>query len=136
MEPIDFLRKRFGFALNWLNDLELKKEQETIFVGTPEVMQFDEIKALRRGLRLCRLFPHSIKPTTFAMQLLGKTATRNRIDVTEEQSRALINGGEIEIEADVENGFVIIFWHNFVVGVGLYKKPILKSHIPKFRPVD
>jgi NOL1/NOP2/fmu family ribosome biogenesis protein len=136
VQPIDLLRKRFGFPPDWLNGLELKAEQETIFVATPEAMQFEQINPLRRGLRLCRLFPNSVKPTTFAMQILGRTATRNRIEVTEEQARLLINNGEIEIEADAENGFVIVCWRSFVVGVGLYKKPVLKSHIPKFRPVD
>jgi len=70
------------------------------------------------------------------MQVLGKTATRNRIEVNEEQARKLINDRKIEIDSDAENGFVIVFWRNFVVGVGFYKKPLLKSHIPKFRPVD
>lgn len=136
MQPVDLLKERFGFPEEWLKGLKLVKEQETVFVSTPEVMQFKEVNPLRRGLRLCRLFPHSIKPTTFAMQVLGKNATRNRIGVSEEQARKLVNGGEIEIECDAENGFVIVFWRNFVVGVGLYKKPVLKSHIPKFRPVD
>ncbi|MEO0070306.1 MAG: hypothetical protein ABIK18_05900 [candidate division WOR-3 bacterium] len=136
MHQIDLLKRRFGFPEGWLNGLKLVKEQETIFVSTPEVMGFEKVTPLRRGLRLCRHFPHSVKPTTFAMQVLGRNAQHNRIEVNEEQARKLIKEGEIEIESDAEDGFVLIFWHNFVVGVGLYKKPLLKSHIPKFRPVD
>jgi len=136
MQPVDLLRERFGFPEEWLHRLNLQSEQKTVFVSTPEVMQFNDVNPLRRGLRLCRLFPHSVKPTTFAMQVLGKTATRNRIEVNEEQARKLINDRKIEIDSDAENGFVIVFWRNFVVGVGFYKKPLLKSHIPKFRPVD
>ena len=34
MEQIDFLQLRFGLPANWLEGLELLKEQETIFVGT------------------------------------------------------------------------------------------------------
>ncbi len=136
MQPVDLLRERFGFPEEWLHRLSLQSEQKTVFVSTPEVMQFNDVNPLRRGLRLCRLFPHSVKPTTFAMQVLGKTATRNRIEVNEEQARKLINDRKIEIDSDAENGFVIVFWRNFVVGVGFYKKPLLKSHIPKFRPVD
>lgn len=112
------------------------KEQETIFVGTSDVMRFDNLKPLRRGMRLCRIFPHSVKPTTFAMQILGKKAMKNRIEVNDEQAKCLINGSSIEIDAAVENGFVLIVWQGLVLGVGLYKKPLLKSHIPKVRPVE
>lgn len=133
---IEFLRKRFGLPDDWLNGLETFKDQETIFVGTPEVMRFEAVKPLRRGIRLCRLFTYSVKPTTFAMQVLGRAATSNCIEVDEEQAKLLVNGGTIEIEAAAENGFVIIVWQGFVVGVGIYKKPVLKSCIPKFRPVD
>ncbi len=136
MEQIDFLRLRFGLPANWLEGLKLIKEQETIFAGTSEVMQFDRLKPLRRGIRLCRLFPHSVKPTTFAMQILGKSAQKNLIEVNDEQAKGLINGSAIEIDARVENGFVLIVWQGFVLGVGLYKKPVLKSHIPKVRPVE
>ncbi|MGB9742814.1 MAG: hypothetical protein ACP5JB_02160 [candidate division WOR-3 bacterium] len=136
ISPVDFLRKRFLFPDDWLNGLEIRKEQEMIFIGTPEVMKFDAVKPLRRGIRLCRLFTHSVKPTTFAMQVLGHTAAANRIELGEEQAKLLVNGGTIEIDAEAENGFVIIVWQGFVVGVGIYKKPILKSCIPKFRPVD
>jgi NOL1/NOP2/fmu family ribosome biogenesis protein len=136
MSPVEFLRKRFLLPEDWLNGLETCKDQETIFVGTPEVMEFNTVKPLRRGIRLCRLFTFSVKPTTFAMQVLGRAAAANRIEVDEEKAKLLINGGTIEIDAEVENGFVIIVWQRFVVGVGIYKKPVLKSCIPKFRPVD
>ncbi len=136
MEQIDFLQLRFGLPANWLEGLELLKEQETIFVGTSDVMQFDKLRPLRRGMRLCRIFPHSVKPTTFAMQILGKKAMKNRIEVNDEQAKGLINGSSIEIDAAVENGFVLIVWQGLVLGVGLYKKPLLKSHIPKVRPVE
>lgn len=136
MEPISFLRTRFGFSSSWLEGLSLITEQGTIFVGTPEAMRFDRVKPLRRGMRLCRIFPHSIKPTTFSMQILGNLAVKNRIEVNSEQVKGLINGSSIEVDAEVEDGFVLIVWQGFVVGVGFYKKPVLKSHIPKSRPVE
>lgn len=70
------------------------------------------------------------------MQILGKSAVKNRIEVNGEQVKRLINGSSIEVDAEVEDGFVLIVWQGFVLGVGFYKKPVLKSHIPKFRPVE
>ncbi|MEO0026114.1 MAG: hypothetical protein ABIK54_05110 [candidate division WOR-3 bacterium] len=136
MSPVEFLRNRFGLPEEWLQGLETVTEQATVFIGTSEVIRFNAVKPLRRGLRLCRIFPHSVKPTTFAMQLLGREATANQIEVDEQQAKQLINGGTVETAADVENGFVLISWRSFIIGVGIYKRPVLKSCIPRFRPVD
>jgi NOL1/NOP2/fmu family ribosome biogenesis protein len=91
---------------------------------------------MRRGIRLARIYPYSLKPTTFAMQVLGQHATRNVIGLSDEQVKLLINGGSLNVEVEAENGFVLIGWRDFVVGVGFYKRPVLKSQIPRFRPVE
>lgn len=115
---------------------EVTEEQETVFAGTPEVMEFDAVRPMRRGMRLARIYPHSVKPTTFGMQVLGRHATRNAIELDDEQAKRLINGGSLIIDVDAENGFVLLRWRGFAVGVGFYKRPVLKSQIPRFRPVE
>ncbi|MEO0080036.1 MAG: hypothetical protein ABIK44_05110 [candidate division WOR-3 bacterium] len=130
------LESRFGIPAEVFEQFATRAEQETVFIGTREALQFDEVRPLRRGIRLLRIFPRSIKPTTWAMQLFGRYARRNLIDVTAEQAAELINGSQIRIDADVEDGFVLIRWQRYVVGVGLYHRPVLKSHIPRNRPVD
>ncbi len=129
---------RFGIPKEAFAGLDFRLAQETVFVATREVMKFDAVRPMRQGMRLCRVFPHSIKPTTWAMQMLGRHATRNCIDLDEAQARSLINGEQLEVEADadVENGFVIVRNRGLVVGIGLYKRPVLKSQIPRFRPVE
>jgi NOL1/NOP2/fmu family ribosome biogenesis protein len=112
------------------------EDQETVFVGTTEVMEFDAVRPMRRGIRLARIYPYSLKPTTFGMQVLGAQASRNAVGLSDEQAKLLINGGCLEIEADVEDGFVLLRWKELVVGVGFYKRPVLKSQIPRFRPVE
>jgi NOL1/NOP2/fmu family ribosome biogenesis protein len=129
------VRERFGIPKDAFAGLRALEEQETIFVGTPEVMEFDAVRPMRRGIRLARMYPHSLKPTTFGMQVLGRRATRNVIDVSDEQAKRLINGESLNIEADSENGFVLLRWQGFVAGVGFYKRPVLKSQIPRFSPV-
>ncbi len=128
--------ERFGIPKDAFAGLRALEEQETIFVGTDEVMGFDAVRPMRRGIRMARVYPYSLKPTTFGMQVLGRQATRNVIDVSDEQARRLINGESLSIESDVENGFVLLRWKGFVAGVGFYKRPVLKSQIPRFRPVE
>jgi NOL1/NOP2/fmu family ribosome biogenesis protein len=130
------LSERFGIPREVFDRLPAVEDQETVFVGTPEVMEFDAVRPMRRGIRLARIYPYSLKPTTFAMQVLGQHATRNVIGLSDEQAKLLINGGSLNVEVEAENGFVLIGWRGFVVGVGFYKRPVLKSQIPRFRPVE
>jgi NOL1/NOP2/fmu family ribosome biogenesis protein len=130
------LSERFGIPAETLDRLAAVEEQETVFVGTPEVMEFDAVRPMRRGIRLARVYPYSLKPTTFGMQVLGGHATRNVIDLSDEQAKLLINGGSLSTDVEADNGFVLVRWRGFVVGVGFYKRPVLKSQIPRFRPVE
>jgi NOL1/NOP2/fmu family ribosome biogenesis protein len=130
------LIERFGIPREAFDRLAAVEDQETVFVGTPEVMEFDAVRPMRRGIRLARMYPYSLKPTTFGMQVLGGQATRNVIDVSDEQAKLLINGGTLSADIEADNGFVLIRWRGFVAGVGFYKRPLLKSQIPRFRPVE
>ena len=130
------LIERFGIPKEVLDRLAAVEDQETVFVSTPEVMEFDAVRPMRRGIRLARIYPYSLKPTTFGMQVLGGQATTNVIDVDDEQAKLLINGGSLSADVEADNGFVLIRWRGFVTGVGFYKRPLLKSQIPRFRSVE
>ena len=130
------LSEKFGIPKDVFDRLVAIEDQETVFVGTREVMDFDQVRPMRRGIRMARVYPYSLKPTTFGMQILGGEATRNVIDLSDEQAKLLINGGSLRTDAEAENGFVLVMWRGFVVGVGFYKRPVLKSQIPRFRPVE
>ena len=130
------VRERFGIPKDAFAGLRALEDQETVFVGTREVMEFDAVRPMRRGIRLARMYPYSLKPTTFGMQVLGRQATRNVIELSDEQAKRLVNGESLNIEADAENGFVLLEWQGFIAGVGFYKRPVLKSQIPRFRPVE
>jgi len=136
MKHVRDIMERFGIPEEVFKRLAAIEAQDTVFVGTPEVMKFTAVRPMRCGIRLCRLFPYSVKPTSFAMQVLGRHATRNIIDLSDEQIRSIINGNELRVEAQADNGFVLLRWHEFVIGVGLYRKPVLKSQIPRFRSVE
>ncbi|MEO0073705.1 MAG: hypothetical protein ABIK43_03465, partial [candidate division WOR-3 bacterium] len=127
---------RFAIPDSVVAGLAFESTPAAVFVGTPEAMSFDALVPLRRGIRFCRIFPHSIKPASHAMQLLGRWATRNCIRVTTEQAVILANGGETCIEADADDGFVLVVWEGFVLGTGIYRRPVLRSQMPRFRPVD
>jgi NOL1/NOP2/fmu family ribosome biogenesis protein len=127
------LAQRFGFPDNVFRDLALVDHEEDVFITTPEAEEFDRIKPVRKGIRLARVFAHGIKPTTNAMQLLGGHATKNAIEVNEEQAAAFVQGEAALLTADAEEGFVIVKHGGFVLGVGVYRRGLLKSQVPLSR---
>lgn len=136
MRAVREVLERFGITREAVAEHEFLVAPEAVFVATPEVMAFDAVEPLRRGMRFCRFYPRSIKPTSHAMQLFGRQATRNRVVVDESDAVTLVNGGSVNVEAEADDGFVLICWREYVLGTGLYKRPVLKSQIPRFRPVD
>lgn len=132
------LFERFGIPQEALAGLGVLEGQGAFFVATRAVMAFDSVRPLRRGIRFCRVFPHSVKPTTHAMQVMGRHATRNCIDLDRESVVRLIGGEQLQFQAppDVENGYVLVRVDGFTAGVCLYKRPVLKTQLPRYRPVD
>lgn len=132
------LLERFGIPADALAGLRTVEGQGAFFIATSQVMLFDAVRPLRRGIRFCRVFPHSVKPTTHAMQVLGRLATRNVIDLDREDIVRLIGGQQVEVDAasGVEDGYVLVRVEGFTAGVCLYRRPVLKTQLPRYRPVD
>ena len=127
------LTRRFGFPEQMFDRWAAVEHAEDVFVATPEAQEFDRLKVVRKGLRLARIFAHGVKPTTNAMQVFGRYATRNVLDLDFQQAQRFVQGEELQLEAEVEPGFVIVRHDGFAVGVGLYKPGVLKSQVPHSR---
>ena len=127
------LTRRFGFPEEMFNRWAGVEHAEDVFIASPEAQEFDQLKVVRKGLRLARIFAHGVKPTTNAMQVFGRYAIRNVLDLDSQQAHRFVQGEELQLEAAVEPGFVIVRHDGFAVGVGLYKQGVLKSQIPHSR---
>ena len=85
------------------------------------------------GLRVARLTTNSFKPGNRFLQRLGKTITRNIIEVTPGELTALLERKEI-VPGKVRNcerGFVAISYKTVVVGCGFWSGDSLRSQISK-----
>jgi len=93
---LDELIRRFGFPDDLFRDWETVDHDTDVFITTPEVASFTRVKPVRKGIRLARTFPHGVKPTTNAVQLLGRHATRNVIELDAAQAQAFIQGETVQ----------------------------------------
>ena len=129
----DELQKRFGFPDDLFRNWALVDHEDDVFITTPEVEEFSLVKPVRKGIRFARVFRHGIKPTTNAMQVFGRHATRNTIALNQAQALLFVRGEEMAITASVEDDFVIVQHEGFTLGVGLYRHGVLKSQVPRSR---
>jgi len=72
-----------------------------------------------------------IKPTTRLIQLMGQLATRGRLELDESDLSRLVEAREIQMECEMDDGYVILVLRDRPLGLGLLLKGRLLSQIPK-----
>jgi NOL1/NOP2/fmu family ribosome biogenesis protein len=73
------------------------------------------------------------KPTTSALQVFGRHATKNVIHLDSINAMIFLEGKTQVIESNSEPGYVVVFYRGEVLGCGLYSHGKLVSQIPKER---
>ncbi|MCX6672927.1 MAG: hypothetical protein NTY37_04020 [Methanothrix sp.] len=85
------------------------------------------------GMRIMSCKDRPWKPTTSALQIFGRYATKNLLHLNREEAVIFLEGGSQGIESDCEIGYVVVFYRGDVLGCGLYSHGKLVSQIPKER---
>jgi NOL1/NOP2/fmu family ribosome biogenesis protein len=85
------------------------------------------------GMRIMNCKDRPWKPTTSALQIFGRYATRNIIHLDLKEAMIFLEGGSQVIESECEIGYVVVFYRGDVLGCGLYSHGKLVSQIPKER---
>jgi NOL1/NOP2/fmu family ribosome biogenesis protein len=89
------------------------------------------------GMRIMNCKDRPWKPTTCALQIFGKYASRNLMHLEADSARAFLEGKSQEVggavASDCEPGYVVVFYRGDVLGCGLYSHEKLISQIPKER---
>lgn len=82
------------------------------------------------GLPLLRRVGRYLKPTSPALRLFSPWITRNRILLPDDDAWNFITCGEIPLQQDLSEGYVLVQTQTMVIGCGLYLKGRLKSQLP------
>jgi len=74
------------------------------------------------------------KPTTNAIQVFGRHARKNVVELDEAQMRAFVAGEDIRGPfPGLEEGYVVVCYRGVPLGCGLYRRGVLRSQVPKVR---
>ncbi len=127
--------EHFGVAGDKLKPFALFKYCNEDFISTPEVFSFREVKAIRKGLEIGRVYGQDLKPDNDFVQLFGSSAMRNVIEMKELQVTRFLKGEIVKVDdvLNVNKGFVIVRYHGLPVGVGKYNGNEIRSAIKRER---
>ncbi len=84
------------------------------------------------GVRFVRFTGIGPKPTTYALQLLGDTVDRNRVELSEQELNQVLDGEMVDRDVESE-GYVALVFRGRIAGCGLYRDGVVSSRIPKSR---
>jgi NOL1/NOP2/fmu family ribosome biogenesis protein len=138
-EPLlNKLVEDFGISPEPFEDLKLVKVGDEVFIVSKEAFAFKQLRTYRRGIKLAQVFAHSEKFAVGAIQLFGKSAMKNTIQLNYAEAFMFAQGQEFaprEKPCENNEGFVIAKYKQFPIGMGNYKDGKLKSSIPRSQVV-
>lgn len=129
-----YIKKRFGLDKELFKNFGFFKTQKKIYITTKECLNSQLFKAAETaGLAFLR--PNKVlKPTTNFLQLFGKYANKNVIELSMEESERFIRGEDIEIgKRGPDTGYVVVKYKEHILGCANFKEETLKNMIAKSR---
>jgi NOL1/NOP2/fmu family ribosome biogenesis protein len=132
-----YLDERFGVTHDaaLFDTLTLKEKAGDIWLMPAD--HATEMAVKTYGIRFIRVQDIGLKPTTYALQLLDNTISRNIVDITDTQCEELLDGELVPVEhlngEPGSPGYVAVRYRGRVLGCGLYKNGTVSSRIAKGR---
>ncbi|MGB9824792.1 MAG: methyltransferase RsmF C-terminal domain-like protein [Candidatus Hydrothermia bacterium] len=127
------IKERFGIDEKVFDGFSLI-EKGDIWISSKEATTIKVPGISRVGIRLIRVFRDGYKLTTAGIQLFGKYATKNVLEISEDKLQDYLEGKDIYVgPSECEEGQVIVKCGKDYLGSGLYAKGKLKNQLPKGR---
>ena len=123
--------ERFGIPESAFSGYVFFQKAHSVWAANDAIIPRLSYEAI--GMRIMNLKDRPWKPTTSALQVFGRHATKNLIHLDSADARSFMEGRTLAIESDSESGYVVIFYRGEVLGCGLYSRGLLVSQIPKER---
>ena len=116
----------------------LKNNKNRIFIISKDISRID-ISKLRLnsiGMYFCEIDNKGIRLSIEGSQIIGPKATKNIVELSEEETRKWFKGEDIEKECNNCNDFVILKRKNDFLGNGKYATGRILNYVGKTRRVN
>ncbi len=130
-EVLKYLEDRFGIPINIFDKYEILRGVSNFWLF-PKNQHLETLRSLQVqtvGLLFLRKVSRYLKPTSAFLQRFGYLATKNIVTLSEGIIKILKERNKVEIELDLEPGYVILRNKNWILGCGLYLPGKLFSYL-------
>jgi len=127
------MERRFGISENVFDGCLLYKRKRSwrLLKDSPFLKKASQLKVAGVGLKAFHRVGKFVKPTTRMIQMFGHLATRARVEIDEVQLQELVDAEPLDIEMEVEDGYVILSFEDRILGLGLLIKGKVYLQIPR-----
>lgn len=116
----------------------LKSNKNRIFVISKDISKINTSKLRLNsvGMYFCEIDNAGIRLSIEGSQLIGPKATKNIVELNEEETKKWFKGEDLEKECKNCNGFVILKYNNDLLGNGKYVNGKILNYVGKTRRVN
>ena len=134
---IELFCRRFGVGTERFQGFSVFQKDGLTYIATPQVYSFWEMKSIRKGLEIGKIYNREIKPDNDFVQLFGKIPAKNFYEVEEHQIKKFLRGEIVKLNSNrlLERGFVILLYKKFPIAVGRFNGEEIKSTVRRQRRI-
>ena len=116
----------------------LKNPKNRVFVISTDIskIDFSKLRLNSVGMYFCELDNKGIRLSIEGSQIIGPKATKNIIELSEEETKKWFKGEDVEKECKDCNGFVILKNNHDFLGTGKYANGKILNYVSKTRRVN
>ncbi len=135
-EILKLIEKQWGAKLK-LNYVFLKNQKNRVFIINKDIekIELEKLRINSIGMYFCEIDKQGIRLSIEGSQIIGPKATKNIVELNEEQTKQWFSGEDLEIE-EKYSGFLIIKHKNDFLGTGKYKEGRILNYVGKSRRVN
>ncbi|MGB3341224.1 MAG: RsmB/NOP family class I SAM-dependent RNA methyltransferase [bacterium] len=134
---IELFCRRFGVGTESFQGFSVFQKDGLTYIATPQVYSFWEMKSIRKGLEIGKIYNHEIKPDNDFVQLFGKIPAKNFYEVEEYQIKKFLRGEIVKVDSNrsLEKGFIILLYKKFPIAAGRFNGKEIKSAVKRQRRI-
>ncbi len=127
------MERRFGISEDVFDGYLLFKRRRSwrLLENSPFLQSASQLKVAGVGLKAFQRVGKFVKPTTRMIQMFGHMATRARVEMDEVQLQKLVGGEPLNVQLEVEDGYVILSLEDRVLGLGLLMEGKVYLQLPR-----
>jgi len=132
---LSYLEERFGIERRHFSGFEFYMASKgRVFLGPKRIP--GRLKPVSVGILVARM-SGTVKPSTNLLQLFGRHASRNIVDLPKEQALRYLRGEDLRLPGNgTTDGYVLMKYLGFPLGCGMLKKGIIKNMLPKAKRIE